>query len=284
MFLNFILPVPGYSEQKAIADYLDNKIKVIDDLVDENKEIIEKYKSMRASIIREKVLGLDGEFDIEESNVKWLNKKPVGWRTQPLKTLYSFGKGLAITKADLVEKGIPVISYGQIHSKNNTGTSLNPQLFRFVPKELTIDNESSRLGNGYFVFADTSEDLDGAGNCVYVDSEDEVFAGYHTIVLIPKEKSCGRYLSYLFKTDEWRSQIRSRITGVKLFSISRKVLSSTSVLLPSQGEQEEICNYLDEKCSIIDSMILEKQELIEELLKEKNSLIYEFVTGKRRVV
>ena len=38
-----------------------------------------------------------------------------------MKNVFTFSKGLNITKADLVDKGMPVISYEQIHSNNNTG-------------------------------------------------------------------------------------------------------------------------------------------------------------------
>jgi type I restriction enzyme S subunit len=32
------------------------------------------------------------------------------------------------------------------------------------------------------VFADTSEDLEGVGNCIHIDSSNELYAGYHTLV------------------------------------------------------------------------------------------------------
>ena len=55
----------------------------------------------------------------------WLDNYPSDWKVIPLKRYFSFGKGLPITKADLVEKGEKVISYGQIHAKYNTGVHID---------------------------------------------------------------------------------------------------------------------------------------------------------------
>ncbi|UKI55152.1 MAG: restriction endonuclease subunit S [Treponema succinifaciens] len=55
------------------------------------------------------------------------------------------------------------------------------------------------------------------------------------------------------------------------------------VLFPPISEQESIANFLDKKCTQIDSLISEKQSLIKDLAEYKKSLIFEAVTGKRRV-
>ena len=197
--------------------------------------------------------------------------------------LFNFGKGLPITKADLVQTGLPVISYGQIHSKVNTGVRIEDNLIRYVSNDYAETYVQSIVNKNDFIFADTSEDLDGCGNCVFVDREIKLFAGYHTIILFSKTERYNKYFAYLFKTNIWRSQIRSRVTGVKLFSISRKILSETTVIVPSVDEQQEIAEYLDQKCAEIDKLIEKKEQLVGELESYKKSLIYEYVTGKKEV-
>ena len=88
----------------------------------------------------------------------------------------------------------------------------------------------------------------------------------------------------MFKSDAWRSQIRTRVSGVKLFSVSKKILNISSVILPPNEEQTEIVQFLDEKCSLIDAVIAKKMQIIEDLEKYKRSLIEETVMGKRKVV
>ena len=217
--------------------------------------------------------------EMKDSGVEWIGEIPSDWKTARIKQLFTFGKGLPITKDNLVENGVSVISYGQIHSKSNDGIHIQDDLIRYVDKAFLTTNSKSLVKEGDFIFADTSEDIDGCGNCIYIDRELLLFAGYHTIIFSAEQKGDNRYLGYLFKTDAWRSQIRKQVTGVKLFSISRRILSDVSVIMPQEiGERIRIADYLDDKCAKINS-IIEKQQVILEKLKEyKLSIITESVT------
>ena len=54
-------------------------------------------------------------------------------------------------------------------------------------------------------------------------------------------------------------------------------------MVPPIQEQKDIVNYLDERCSKIDSIISDKQAQLDAIIQHKKSLIYEYVTGKKRV-
>ena len=216
--------------------------------------------------------------EMKHSGIEWIGEIPKEWKVMPFKQKYELGKGLSITKADLVEEGIPVISYGQIHSKGNTGTTIKDELIRYVPDEFLDGNASSLVKKGDIIFADTSEDLDGCGNCVYIDRDITIFAGYHTIIAKYLSSKPNNYLSYLFKTDCWRSQIRSSVNGVKLFSVPQRLLGKTTIIVPSFSEQQKIANYLDKVCGEVDEMIALQEQMIEELKAYKQSVITEAVT------
>jgi type I restriction enzyme S subunit len=174
---------------------------------------------------------------------------------------------------------MPVISYGQIHSKSNTGTKVDKNLLRFVPISFTENNESSKVHKGDFIFADTSEDLDGCGNCVYIDTQSLLYAGYHSIIARSHHNDDNnKYLAYLFKTPCWRSQIRSSVNGVKVFSITQNTLAESKVILPSSEEQQIIASYLDYKVEQIDRVIAEKEQMLEDLKAYRSSIISEAVT------
>ena len=215
--------------------------------------------------------------EMKNSSVKWIDVIPVNWQVKPLKTQFSFGKGLSITKADLVDEGSPVISYGQIHSKHNTGTNVTDDLIRFIPS--TIAFNQSLVKHGDFIFADTSEDLDGCGNCVYMNLNTPIYAGYHTIIFHQKSgNDDNRYLAYLFKTDCWRKQIRTDVNGVKLFSISQNILKRTNIILPPLPEQKTIADFLDKKCAEIDGLLADLEAEVKTLAEYKKSIIAETVT------
>ena len=65
--------------------------------------------------------------------------------------------------------------------------------------------------------------------------------------------------------------------------MSRYSLENILILIPPIKEQNEIVKFLDEKCNLIDSLILEKERIIKELEEYKKSLIFEYVTGKKEV-
>lgn len=206
---------------------------------------------------------------MKNSGIEWIEEIPKDWKVERLKGLFSFGKGLPITKDNLIDDGIPVISYGQIHSKQTSGVEIQEHLFRFVSPDYCESNPQSFVKRGDFIFADTSEDLEGCGNCVYVDRDMQLFAGYHTIIFNSKCSNDNKYLAYLFKTDAWRSQVRSKGSGVKLVSISRKTLGEATVIIPSCLEQRRIVEYLDKQRAHIDSVLEQTRSSIEEYKRLK---------------
>ena len=277
-----LVPFPSLRTQQRIADYLDEKCGEIDATIAKQKESIEKLKAYKQSLISETVTkGLDKSAPLKPSGIEWIGDIPAHWEVKRIKELFSFGKGLPISKEDLIENGVPVINYGQIHSKDNNGTSIKDSLIRYVDLNYKNTNMTSLVESGDFIFADTSEDLDGCGNCIYVDSKYPIFAGYHCIILRSIKRNSSKYLAYLFQMDAWRTQIRRDVTGVKVFSISKKILGKSYILLPPRYEQECIVNYLQEKCNEIDIIINKKQNIIQKLDAYKKSLIFECVTGKR---
>ena len=282
---NFTICFPPLSVQQSISSFLDTKCGEIDSLISIQEEMISELLAYKQSVITEAVtIGLDKKAKMKNSGVEWIGDIPEEWEIKPYKAIFYTEKGLNITKADLVEKGEPVLSYGQIHSKMNTGTKINDALLKYVSSSYIETNPECLVQKGCFLIADTSEDYDGCGNAIYVDKDMTLFAGYHTIVARPIHNNGDyKYLAYLFLTDIWRQQIRSRVSGIKVYSINQKIIRLTSVLLPPLPVQQAIATYLDEKTTQIDSLIALKQSKIESLKEYKKSIIYEYVTGKKRV-
>ncbi|ROT16288.1 restriction endonuclease subunit S [Muribaculaceae bacterium Isolate-105 (HZI)] len=182
---------------------------------------------------------------------EWLPKFPTHWKMSRLKDHTFTTTGITFTKADLVETGNSVLSYGQVHAKNNPRTEINHELIRYIPDSLTADKSSAKVKKGDYIFADTSEDLEGCGNCIFVNEDIDLYAGYHTTLLRNESLSCGKYFAYLFMSDQWRSQIRKKVKSVKLFSISQGILNQTFIVIPPLAEQEAIAAYLDKECEKI---------------------------------
>lgn len=278
------VPIPNYQEQKFIAEKLDEQTTTIDKLIYETKQSIEELRKYKQSIITEIVTkGLDSNAKLKDSGINSFGKIPVHWKTDKIRNLFSLNKGLTITKSDLKEEGIPVISYGEIHSKYGFRFDLKKHPVMNVDEKYLETNKDAIIKQGDFIFADTSEDIEGSGNFTCYVSDGLCFAGYHTVVLKPKNKINYNYFAYLFDSLAFRSQIQQQVQGIKVYSITQRILKPLQIVLPSQQEQEEIVNYLDKQMESLNKLIKDKSLFIEELVQYKKSLIYEYVTGKKQV-
>ena len=74
------------------------------------------------------------------------------------------------------------------------------------------------------------------------------------------------------------------INGSTAPNLSADDVANFVAYIPPNLEQIEIANYLNNKCTSIDSLISKKEQLISELESYKKSLIFEYVTGKKEVV
>jgi type I restriction enzyme S subunit len=277
---NHQIPVPPRSEQDQIVRYLDWQVSKINKLIAAKKKEIAVLEEYKQTAIDEAVTKGISNHDFVTSNVDWIEQIPSSWKLKKIKEYFSFGKGLSITKANLVEEGIPVISYGQVHSKRNTGVKVEQHLLRYVPDTYLELSPNALVNKGDFIFADTSEDYLGVGNCVYIDVTNTLFAGYHTIIARSKHNENGKFFAYLFRSSAWRYQIRKRVNGVKVYSITQKILGTASVLIPPKNEQAEIVEYLDDICGRVDAIIENLYKRIDIFHEYRTRLISDVVTGQ----
>ena len=217
---------------------------------------------------------------MKESGIDWIGQIPEEWEMNKFKYLFNTSKGLSITKDCLTEKGIPVINYGQIHS------SLTKQVQSFDTRlpfinDSYLSNKNAQLNKGDFIFADTSEDLEGAGNfSTRLDSLGYFLAGYHTIIVRLKnnENHDFRYFMHLFDSIANRKQIQNKVSGVKVFSVTQGILNNIFVVIPPKTEQTKIADFLDKKTAQLDKVKALLEEQIQKLKDYRASLIYETVT------
>lgn len=80
------IPIPPLSTQHRIADYLDDKCGKIDRYIEQQKQVIEKLKAYKQSVITEAVTkGLDPTVPMKDSGVEWIGEIPEHWAMIRLK-------------------------------------------------------------------------------------------------------------------------------------------------------------------------------------------------------
>lgn len=278
------ISLPSISEQKAIADYLDAITTKIDEAIAQQQKMIDLLNERKQIIINNAVTkGLNPNVPMKDSGVDWIGEIPAHWSINRFRNLYKTKTGITFTKAQLTDEGQSVISYGQIHSKDNWGASVNPILIRHIPYFLTKNKEYALAYKGDFLFADTSEDFEGCGNCVCIDRIEPIYAGYHTIIAKKNNTEYDPYLAYLFASSKWRGQVRSKVNGVKVYSITQSILNTCIVVLPPIQEQMNISNFITKRVNLIDAEIKRHNERIKLFQERKQIIINDVVTGKVKV-
>lgn len=278
---NVYLVEPPKADQEKIVSFLDTETARIDNLISKQEKLIELLEEQRKSIISHAVTkGLNPNAPMKDSGVEWLGDVPEHWTVLKNRHIFNFSKGLSITKENLQESGIPCVSYGEVHSK--FGFEFNPEIndMKFVSEEYLKTSKNCLLNSGDFIFADTSEDFEGSGNFSYLNSNSQVFAGYHTVIARLKSKQKPRFFAYIFDSNAHRKQIQTQVKGIKVFSITQGILKDIYSWLPPVHEQDLIVEYLDNECKKISLLKAKQIELIEKLKAYRSSIISHAVTGK----
>lgn len=272
--------IPPKKEQKSIADFLDRETTRIDKLIEKIQTFISVMTERRQLLIQNATIhGIDSNVPMKDSCVDWLGMIPAHWDVKRFRYIFSFGRGLSITKQDLRDEGVPCVSYGEVHSRYGFEVCPSRDNLRCVDTEYLQTSRKSLLKRGDFVFADTSEDVEGSGNFTYLSEEKSIFAGYHTVIARPMLQVSSKYLAYLFSSQSHRNQIRQNVKGVKVYSITQSILKDVAVLLPPVNEQVEIVKKIDSDVKVIDELIALRFLQINKLKEYKASLITEAVTG-----
>ena len=278
---NFLGALPPLDEQKAIVNFLDTELEHIDTLIDKQQQLIEKLAEQRSAVITHAITkGLDSDVAMKDSGVEWLGEIPEHWDLTYNKYLFNFSRGLTITKADLIDEGIPCISYGEVHSKY--GFEVDPDIhpLKCVPESYAENFKYAVLKQGDFVFADTSEDYKGSGNFTHLNTQTMTMAGYHTVVMKQKHNHNYRYLAYMFDSKAFRTQVINQVSGVKVFSVTQGILKRTPAWLPPRIEQDKIVVYLDKETNRMDLSSKAATDIIAKLQEYRAALVTQAVTGK----
>ena len=277
------IPIPPLSEQKKILEFIDNKFVQIDQAITLKQQQIAKLEEYKQIIIQNAVTkGLDTNVPIKDSGIDRIDKLPEHWEVKKFRFSFKFQRGLNITRDDLRDEGVLCLNYGEVHSKY--GFELLPaHTLKCVDKKYIETNSKSLLDDGDFVFADTSEDIAGSGNFSYINGKMQVFAGYHTLIAKPIIDFDSRFIAYLLDSKAFRGQVRQKVKGVKVYSITQSILKGTYIWLPPREEQKEIVEKLDSEMSLLNQTIQSYKTQIDRLKEYKTILINQAVTGKIRI-
>lgn len=275
-----MLPIPSSEEQHKIADYLDDKCEKIDAIIAQQRQMVEKLKSYKLSLITETVIkGLRSERQYKDSGYDYIGEIPNEWEVCRLRNIGRPQNGIS-KGGEYFGHGSPFVSYGDVYRNYLLPENVEGSLDTTEEEQANYSVEA-----GDIFFTRTSETIEEVGfSCVCEKTiPHATFAGFVIRVRPFNDKLKTGYAKYFFRSNHQRKYLVKEMNLVTRASLGQDLLKSMPVLIPPKTEQDEIADYLDKKCSIIDESIKKRESIIEKLTQYKKSLIYEVVTGKKEV-
>ena len=112
---NQFVSLPPLSKQHSIADYLDRKTAVIDDLLAEKQRLLEVLAEKRQSLITQAVTrGLDGGVPLRDSGIDIWGTIPVHWAIVHLRRVLN-SMDYGISESVGIEGDVAVLRMGDVY-------------------------------------------------------------------------------------------------------------------------------------------------------------------------
>lgn len=197
--------------------------------------------------------------EMKDSGVEWIGKIPAEWKLSKIGTRYQERNykvsddeymPLSVTKQGIVPR---------LESAAKTIDGGNRKLIKI--NDFVINSRSDRRGSCGISEYD--------GSCSLINT-----------VLKPREIMSNKYYSFVFRSERFADEFYRWGNGIvdDLWSTKWSNMKHIYIPTPDLLEQHRIADYLDAKCTKIDTLISQEQAVIEKLKEYKQSLITQVVT------
>ena len=208
----------------------------------------------------------------KDSGVEWIGEVPEHWSIKRLSSFGSFSKGGGISRAELIQDGLPAILYGDIYTKYDICVR---KVFNSVSSDTA--KKSIAISENVLLFTGSGETKEDIGRCVAYLGNDIAYVGGDVIVFKQYENN-SLFLSYVLNTPGAKLQKARFSKGEIIVHIYASSLRIIGVPIPPIFEQTRIAAFLDRKTTQIDQAIAQKERLIELLKERRQILIHNAVT------
>lgn len=187
-----------------------------------------------------------------------------GWEFKKLGEVGTFLRGKNILKSDFVEKGLPCIHYGQIHTKFGTSTDTH-----LTETSQEVYNKAIIASKNDVLIAITSEDLEGSCKATAWLGDYDVAVSAHAAVF--KHNLNPKYIVYYLKSQSFYIEKSKYARGFKVMEIKPTDIAKIPIPIPPKSTQLAIVSELDK----INELIRLKKEQLKDFDNLAQSLFYE---------
>ena len=253
---------PTYSQQTAIANFLDRKTTEIDALIAQKERLLELYEEEKTAIINHAVTkGLDPNAELKDSGVDRPGKIPVGWEVKKLKYLLNFHDN----------QRIPLSADQRAHMTNKK--------YDYYGASGVIDQVEGYIFDGdYILLGEDGANLLTRSTALAFKASGKFWVNNHAHILSAKDGQLDFFVHFLESTD-----YTIFVSGSAQPKLTAEALGTVDLLEPPKDQQTTIVQHIEAETARINAKIVKTQRIIELQKEYRTALISEAVTGKIKV-
>ena len=273
-----VLPilVPPISEQTQIAEFLDNETAKIDQLIAEQRRLMELLKEKRQAVISNAVSkGLNPRAPMKPSGIEWLGDVPAHWGINSVGHILDAIGDVDHFMPESVENGVPYLMTGDLKEfLSDVRLHDCKQVSRTDYLKLSKRIKSSK---GDVIMARYAT----IGTSMYVDIDVDFLVSYSCVTLkTNSSKVFGLYLFQYMKSDAFHKGVENQINTNTQGNVGIKDLQNVKIAVAPVAEQIAITAFLDTEFAKFDALTTEAQRAIDLLQERRTALISAAVTGQ----
>lgn len=196
--------------------------------------------------------------EMKDSGVEWIGEIPKDWEITKIGSVYQERN---IKVSDKEYKPLSVTKQGVVPQLETAAKTDNGDNRKLIKKgDFVINSRSDRRGSCGISGYD--------GSCSLIN-----------IVLQPRKNICNSYYGFVFRSECFADEFYRWGYGIVDDLWSTKWSSTKRIYIPVPSLREQYClaDYLNKKCTQIDTVIEKKQLIIEKLRKYRLSVIPEMI-------
>lgn len=267
---NCRIPIPPLSEQKAIADFLDEKTAKINELVAAKQKQIELLKEYKQSLIANAVTkGINPKAKMKDSGINWIGQIPAHWELSRIRHYF------AESDEKTFDESATLLSLSQY-----TGISLKSESPKIGMSEAETTEGYKVVHKGQFVM---NIMLAWNGSYAVSDLDGVISPAYCVFDFV---KDCDKwYFHYLLRIKAYSGAFKTLSKGIidSRLRLYPNKFYTFPLIVPPIDEQKQIVAFINERVASIDTQISSIEKQIVNLNEYKQSLISDVVTGKVKV-
>ena len=272
---NFLIGLPPYYEQTAIAHYLDTKLGEIDALIDKQQTLLEKLAEQRTAVITHAVTkGLNPAAPMKNSGVEWLGDVPAHWETWK------------ITHAiDLIGSGTtPKSDNAEYYDGDILWVTTSELRENFISDtKQKVSDSAIKEYSALKIYPVNSVAMAMYGATIGRLGILEREATFNQACCVFGNSKILHYKFLFYWLWHRRPILISLSNGGGQPNLSQDDLRKLKIPIPSYEEQINIAEYLDQETVKIDRLCETVNQTIGRLKEYRTALITQAVTGKIKV-